>query len=170
MAKNAKTKAVEKAPKSGELQQPRRTMSPFEEIERYFDRLFPSRWPDPFHWERPRWLEPGGAFEGRMPRVDVIDRDDEIVVHAELPGVEKDDLDVSMTDNTVTIKGSTRREEKEEKGDYYRCEISRGAFARTVALPGDVDAEKAEASFTDGILELKLPKVAQSKRLNVPIK
>lgn len=169
MAKTTK-KEVAKAPKSGEVQQPRRMMSPFDEIEHYFDRLLPRGWMDPFHWERPRWPELGAAFEGRMPRVDVIDRDDEIVVHAELPGVDKDDLDVSMTDNTVTIKGSARREEKEEKGDYYRCEISRGTFARTVTLPGDVDAEKAEANFKDGVLELTLPKVAKSKRRTVAIK
>ena len=170
MAKTPKKKEVATTPKSGELQRPAHMMSPFEEIERYFDRLLPRGWLDPFHWERPHWPELGAAFEGRMPRVDVIDRDDEIVVHAELPGVGKDDLDVSMTGNTVTVKGSTRREEKEEKGDYYRCEISRGAFARTVTLPGDVDAERAEASFKDGVLELKLPKVEKSKRRTVPIK
>lgn len=169
MAKTTKKKAVEKAPKSGELQQPSRMPSPLEEIERYFDRVFPHRWLEPFRWERPHWPELGTVFEGRMPRVDVIDREDEIVVHAELPGVEKEDLDVSMTENTVTVKGSTKREEKEEKGDYYRCEISRGAFARTVALPGDVDTEKAAATFKDGILELKLPKVSKSKRRSVPI-
>jgi HSP20 family protein len=169
MAKTTKKKTAASAPKSGEIQKSGRMMSPFEEIERYFDRVLPRGWMDPFHWERPRWPELGAAFEGRMPRVDVIDREDEIVIHAELPGVEKDDLDVSMTDNTVTIKGSTRREEKEEKGDYYRCEISRGAFARTVSLPGDVDAEKAAATFKDGILELALPKVKKSRRRSVPI-
>jgi HSP20 family protein len=169
MTKTTRKKQVAPA-KSGELQRSGRMVSPFEELERYFDRVFPRGWLEALPWERTRWPEFGAAFEGRMPRVDVIDRDDEVVVHAELPGVDKDDVEVSMTDNTVTIKGSTRREEKEEKGDYYRCEISRGAFARTVTLPGDVDADKAEANFKDGVLELKLPKVEKSKRRSVPIK
>jgi len=102
--------------------------------------------------------------------VDVIDRDDEVVVKAELPGVEKKDLDVSVTETSVTIKGTTSHEEKEEKGDYYRCEISRGAYARTVALPSYVDADKAKASFKDGVLELTLPKVEKSKRRSIEIK
>ena len=105
----------------------------------------------------------------KVPKIDVINRDKEIVVKAELPGVAKEDIDVSMTDNTVTIKGSTSHEEKEEKGDYYRCEISRGSFSRTVALPGDVDADKAKASFNDGILELTLPKVERSHRKTINV-
>jgi HSP20 family protein len=92
-----------------------------------------------------------------------------VVVRAEVPGVEKDDLDISVSDNTVTIKGETRREEKEEKGDYYRSEISRGTFTRTVMLPGVVATDKAKAKFKDGVLELKLPKVEKTKRRTVKI-
>jgi HSP20 family protein len=69
----------------------------------------------------------------------------------------------------ITIKGSTRREEKEEKGEYYRCEISRGSFARTVALPDNVDSSKAKATFKDGILELVMPKREQSKRRTIAV-
>lgn len=108
-------------------------------------------------------------FEGRLPKVDIIDRESEIVVRAEVAGVDKKDLDVSVTDTTVTIKGSTRQESKEEKGDYYRCEISQGSFARTVALPGDVDSGKARASFKDGILELMLPKKEAAKRHSIKV-
>ena len=95
----------------------------------------------PFRKEWPSWGELGVTFEGRMPKVEVINRDDEVVVRAEVLGVEKDDLDVSVSDNAVTIKGGTKREEKEEKGDYYRCEISRGTFARTVVLSDYVDSD-----------------------------
>jgi HSP20 family protein len=105
----------------------------------------------------------------RTPRVDVIDRDNDIVVKAEIPGVKKEDLDVSMTDTTVTIKGSTSHEEKHEKGNYYRCEISRGAFSRTVALPSNVDTDKAKAVFNDGILELTIPKVEKAKRKSITV-
>ncbi len=99
-----------------------------------------------------------------MPHVDLVERDEEVVLRAEVPGVEKKDIDVSITGNSVTIKGQTRHEEKEEKGEYYRCEISRGAFSRTVALPAPVDPDRANANFKDGILEITLPKVEKAKR------
>lgn len=144
---------------------PARTLSPFEELDRLFESAFPRGWLRPMRWEWPSWAE----FERRFPKVDVIDRDNEIVVKAEVPGVDKKDIEVTTTDNTVTIKGKTSHEEKEEKGDYYRCEISRGAFSRTVALPGEVDGTQAKASFKDGVLELVLPKQAKSKRVSVKI-
>lgn len=144
-----------------------RTVSPFEEMDRFFDSLFPRGWMRPLRWDWPAW--PSMPFEGKMPRVDVIERDDEVVVRAELPGVDKKDLDVSMTDQTVTIKGSTSQEEKEEKGEYYRCEISRGSFSRTVTLPAEVDGAKAKARFKDGVLELVAPKVEKAKRRSIKV-
>ena len=108
-------------------------------------------------------------FEGKMPRVDVIDRDDEIIVKAEVPGVDKKNLDISVTDNTVSIKGSTSHEEKEEKDDYYHCEISRGSFSRVVTLPAEVEADKASSKFKDGVLELTLPKAKKTKRHTVKV-
>lgn len=145
---------------------PGRALSPFEEMDRMFESFFPRRWMQPFRWDMPHLPE---LAELKVPKIDVIDRDTEILVRAELPGISKDDIDVSMTDNTVTIKGSSRHEKKEEKGNYYRCEISRGSFSRTVALPGDVDAEKAKATFNDGILELTLPKTERSHRKSITV-
>jgi len=78
-------------------------------------------------------------------------------------------LDVSMTDNTVTIKGTTSREEETEKGDYFRREISSGYFSRTVALPGDVDASNPKVTFKDGVLELTLAKMEKSKRRSIKV-
>jgi len=148
---------------------PMRAMSPFEEMDRMFESFFPRAWMRPFRGELPIWSELAAPFEGKMPKVDVIDRDDEIVVRAEVPGVDKKDLDVSMTDDTVTIKGTTSHEEKEEKGDFYRCEISRGSFSRTVALPVGVDGAKAKAKFQDGVLELTMPKTEKAKRVSVKV-
>jgi HSP20 family protein len=108
-------------------------------------------------------------FAGRWPQVDVIDRDAEVVIKAEVPGVDRKDLSVTVTDDTVTIRGEKKREEKVEKGDYYRCEIERGEFVRTVALPAGVDGAKARATFKDGVLELSLPKSEKVKRHNVTI-
>ena len=146
-------------------------LNPFQDMERFFENFVPRSWLNPLQREWPAWpdLNLKMPFEAKMPRMDVIDRDDEVVVRAEVPGVEKKDLDISMTDNTITIKGTTQHEKTVEKGDYYRSETSRGSFARTVGLPGDVDGTNAKATFKDGILELVLPKVAKSKRRSIKI-
>jgi HSP20 family protein len=149
---------------------PARALRPFEEMERMMDRMvrdFPGRgWMRPWSLEWPAWPE---LPELHMPKVDVIDRDEDVLVRAELPGVEKKDLEISTTDTSVTIKATTAREEKEEKCDYYRCEMTRGAFARTVALPAQVHSVKAKASLKDGVLELTLPKVEKSKRRTIAV-
>lgn len=148
-----------------------RASNPFEEMEQFMERAFPAGWMSRRHWDWPSWGELAAPFEGRMPKVDVVDRDNEIVVRAELPGIDKKDLDVSMTDNTVTIKAETKKEEEEgeEGGDYYRHEISKGAFARTVTLPADVDTNKSKAKFKDGVLELTVPKMERAKRQSIKV-
>lgn len=166
MAKEEKKESKQELQKA----EPKRALSPFEEMDRLFEDYFSRGWMRPFRWEWPSIGEMAKPFEGKIPKVDVIERDDEVVVKAELPGVEKKDLDVSVTENSVTIKGSTSHEEKEEKGDFYRCEISRGTYSRTVGLPSYVDADKAKATFKDGILELTLPKVEKSKRRTIEVK
>lgn len=146
---------------------PSRALSRFEEMERMFEDFVPRGWMHRWGW--PSWGELTRPMERLAPRVDVIDRDDEVVVRAEVPGIDKKDLEVSLTENAVTIKGSTRREDKEEKGDYYRSEIAQGAFQRTVSLPSMVDTDKAKASFKDGVLELEVPKVRKAKRRTVKV-
>ncbi|HYQ93081.1 MAG TPA: Hsp20/alpha crystallin family protein [Candidatus Competibacteraceae bacterium] len=148
---------------------PARALSPIEDIERMFDNFFRRGFLRPFHWDWPSWSELAAPLEEKLPRVDVIDRDEAVVVRAEVPGVDKDNLEVTLSDNTITIKGSTSHEEKEEKGNYYRCEISQGSFARTVALPADVDGSKAKASFKDGLLEVTLPKVTPAQRHTIKV-
>jgi len=147
---------------------PARALSPFAELDLLLDTLAPRGWLRPWRWEHPSFGDLL-QFELHGPRVDVIDREGEVLVKAEIPGVTKDDLEVSVDESTVTIRGQTSHEEKEEKGDYYRSEIRRGAFSRTIALPREVDASKAKAAFKDGILELTLPKVAKSKRVAVKV-
>jgi len=171
MAKAAKkTKGKQEAAgRDVEVQRtPSRAVSPFEEMERLFESYLPRGWMRPFQWEHPL-AELRAGLEGIYPRVDVVDRDDDVLIRAEIPGVGKEDLDVSMTDDTVTIKGSTSHEEKEEEGEYFRAELRRGAFSRTVGLPSDVDGSKAKASFKDGVLELTAPKAAKSKRRKIRV-
>ena len=149
--------------------EPTRTLTPFEEIDQYFESLFPRGWLRPFRWEWPTLNEAAVPFGGKLPKVDVIDREKEVLVRAEVPGVEKDKLDISVTETSVTIKGTSHHEEKEEKGEYYRCETTHGEFARTVALPAEVDSEHTKAKYKDGVLEIKLPKVKKAHRHAVNI-
>lgn len=146
-------------------------MSPFAEMDRMFDTFFsgwPRGWLRPSAHDWPAWGE-HAPFEGRTPKVDVIDRDHELVVRAELPGVRKEDLDVTMSDSSITIRASTHYEDKEEKGEYYRSEMSRGEFSRTVGLPAKVHGKDTRATFKDGILELVLPKDEESRRHTVKV-
>lgn len=169
---NDETKtAVATTEKGKEIQKatPMRVLSPFDEMDQLFDSFFQRGLMSPFRMNRPLLSAFEKPFEGKMPSVDIVDRDEDIMVRAEVPGVDKKDLDISVTENTVTIKGKSSHEEKEEKGDYYRCEISRGAFARTISLPNDVDPDKAKATFKDGILELTMPKLKKSKRHTISI-
>ncbi|WP_233144703.1 Hsp20/alpha crystallin family protein [Methyloprofundus sedimenti] len=100
------------------------------------------------------------GFEKSVPKVDVIDHDKEIEVQAALPGVKKEDLEISIDIQLLTIKAShkTEKEEKKDEGKYFRREISRGEFQRAVALPDGVDNENVSASFNDGILTVPIPK------------
>lgn len=146
-----------------------RALNLFDDMERFFDTFFKRGWLSPLHWERPSLGELTAPFEGKVPHVDVIDRDNEILVRAELPGVDKKNLQVSTTGDSVTIKGTTRHEEKQETGEYYRCEISAGSYVRTVALPCEVADSDAKATYKDGVLELTLPKLEKSKRRNIKV-
>lgn len=146
-----------------------KSLSSFEEMQHMFDDFFSRNWMKPFHFGHPAWSHLPAPFEGRTPSINIIDRDGEVYVKAELPGVEKDDVEVSLTGNSVSIKGSTKSEEKEEKGDYHRCEISQGSFSRTVALPAEVDSDKAKAKFKNGILELTIPKLKKTQHKNVKV-
>ncbi len=170
MAKKA-SKDTEGVPVSAGKSVPQaesRAMSPFREFDRLLDTFF-DRGSMPLRWEHPLWQR-FAAFEKGMPKVDVIDRDAEVVVRAEVPGFEREELDVSVTDGAVTLKGDHREESKAEEGEYFHSEISRGSFTRTVALPGEIDADKAEASFKNGVLELTLPKHKKANRRKVEVK
>jgi HSP20 family protein len=139
------------------------------DMERIFDDYFDRGWLRPWRWNWPATEEFSRSLSSRLPRVDIIERDGEIVVKAEVPGVEKKDLDISMTDDSVLIKGSRRHERKEEKENYARTEITRGEFSRNIALPAAVDSGKARASYKDGILELVLPKREASRRKTIAV-
>jgi HSP20 family protein len=106
-----------------------------------------------------------------MPSVDidVYEEKDEIVAKAELPGIAKDEIDVNVTDHTLTIRGEKKKDEEVRDENYRYAERSYGAFIRTIELPTDVQTEKAKASFKDGILEIRLPKTEEAKRKEITV-
>jgi HSP20 family protein len=158
-----KTRAAGKVPAKAP---PSRALSPFEEMDLLFDRLsrgLMSR------MGFPALGDMGWPFQAHAPKVDMIDRGKDLLVRAEIPGVSKDDLHISLTDQTVTIRGETHKETREEKGDYFRREIASGSFQRTLALPCDVAGDQSKASFKDGVLELVLPKTEKAGSRKVRI-
>lgn len=169
---------VEKEKKSESVpvkQEPARTepqhlLTPFEDMEKMFEDFFPRSWLRRYKHDWPSFGNLNQPFHGQMPKVDIIDRDNEVFIRAELPGVDKKDIDISMTDSSVTIKGETRKEEKQEKGDYYRCETLRGSYTRTLSLPAEVNSDKSTAVFKNGILELTLPKKERARRRSIEVK
>lgn len=144
-------------------------LTPFEDMEHAFEKFMSGSWLRPLAWDRSIWHDLMEPFQGRMTRTDVIDRDEDFLVRAEVPGAQKKDIEVSLVDNMLTIKGKVEHEYKQQKADYYRCEISQGAFSRTVLVPGKFDASKVTASLKDGVLEITLPKVEASKRQSIKI-
>lgn len=170
MAQAKQPEAGKPEVRGGELQ-PRRVgrmgmMRPFEEFDRMFESFFPRGWMRGLPWA----ISPvEAAAERRFPAVDVIDHESELIVRAEVPGVNKDNLDISMSDSSVTIRGRTEHTEEEERENFYYHEMSYGEFTRTVSLPEEVDIDKAKATYKDGVLELTLPKRATAKRKAIQI-
>lgn len=143
---------------------------PIVEMERAFDRFFGHGRPSLKRWGDFSALDNFFEVQGvRMPSLDVLDRETEVLVRAEIPGIDKKDIKVSLADNVLTIKGESSKEEREEKGDYYRNEISSASFARSIPVPTNVDVTKTIANLKDGILEIKLPKAESSKRRNITV-
>lgn len=122
-------------------------------VPRWMDDLLLERWP-PFS----PMLRLAEDVAVRMPPVDVYEEGTEIVLKAELPGMKKEEIEVDVTGDVVTLSGRKQKEEKIERKDYHRLERATGEFTRTVRLPAEVVVEKATASFKDGVLEVRAPK------------
>jgi HSP20 family protein len=138
-----------------------RFLPTFEDAEKWFEDAFRR----PFSLlSRRRWPQISAAImEEVMPTVDIFDEGDNLVVKAELPGIKKEDIDISITDHTVKITGEKKREEKVEKKDYYWEERSYGSFTRSFQVPAEVQTDKVKANFKDGVLEIRMPKTPEAK-------
>ena len=138
------------------------------EMERMMDEMM--RRPLPA-WRRPlTWWRVPTEEMAWTPTVEMYEKDDKFVVRAELPGMKKEELDISVLGDTLTIKGERKAKSEVKDEDYYRCELCYGKFSRSVALPAAVDAKKVEASYENGILEITLPKVEEAKPKKVEVK
>ena len=168
MAKTIKKSAVKHdVKKTGYEQLFPYGLAPFDEIDRVFGEYFNRNLLRPFRGTKMDDL--WGTYEMRSPSMDMIDNDNEIIFRAELPGVDKKDLDVSVSDNLLTIKGTSEKESEKEKDNYYSSEIRKGSFCRSVSLPNNVDGSKVEANFKNGLLELTIPKVSKSRRKTITV-
>ncbi|HEX2930388.1 MAG TPA: Hsp20/alpha crystallin family protein [Candidatus Binatia bacterium] len=159
-AKQKETKAV--APRRPFMDLTRWERDMDRMMEDFFGRRMRPWWPE-------RWFK-GEGLDVRVPTVDVYEEKDDIVVKAELPGMDKENIEVNLTDHTLTIKGEKKKEEEVKQENYYRSERSYGTFFRTVELPKDVHADKVKASFKNGILEVRMPKTEEAKAKEIKVK
>ena len=146
-----------------------RRENPFAALQREMNDLFEDFW----RGSRlsPFWRE-GAAMEAFAPRVDVTEDEKEVLVTAELPGIDEKEIDLTLSRDSLTIRGE-KKEEHEEKGqNHYRMERSYGSFQRVIALPAEVDEEKVQAEFKKGVLTVHLPKSekAQEHRKKIEVK
>jgi HSP20 family protein len=126
------------------------------DMNRLFDRFFEGR-------------APNGGARRWIPAMDVVETQDHLVLRGDLPGLSEDDVDIEIKDNVLTISGE-RKAEREQKGEgYHRVERAFGSFSRSLTLPQGVDAERVDAKFDNGVLEVRVPKPAEAKSTRVQI-
>jgi len=132
------------------------------------DRIFSDFWGRSFSWLPERRAPSAMRW---TPAVDVFRRGDNLIIQADLPGVEPEDVQVEATEDGITIRGQTKHEEEEEREGYYRSERRYGSFHRFIPLPEGVKPEGATANFRNGMLEVSLPMTEETKtkRVNIPI-
>ena len=139
------------------------------EIDRIFDDFSPSSWRLPFGRSIFGPDLPLPAAWQIAPATDMVVNDMEFEISAELPGMDDKDIEIKLSNNTLSIKGEKNEEKEEREKDYYLSERRYGSFHRIFQLPEGVDADKIEATFSKGVLKLKLPKTAQAQKTNKKI-
>jgi HSP20 family protein len=140
---------------------------------------------------RRRWLEPFTALQDEIgelassffgevgeawprglmvPSLDLSETDGDVEARLDLPGIKPEEIDIQLSDNTLTVSGQ-RKEEKEEKGKtYHRVERRQGSFSRTVVLPCTVNEDKVDAQYKDGVLSIKMPKTEEAKARKIKVR
>lgn len=163
-------------PAESKTPQPPESFRPFETLRRQIDRLF-----EDFSGEFARRpfgaLADFGPFWGRSKGevpvpIDVVEKDDAFEITAELPGLAEKDVDVSVANGAITIRGEKSEHREERKADFYMSERRYGSFVRSFRLPEGVDSDKIDAHFAKGVLTVTLPKTAQARSAarSIPIR
>jgi len=133
------------------------------DIDKWFDESFLRPF-TPFGLSRIR-----ASAEEIVPMVDIFESNGDVVLKAELPGIKKEDIEVTLTDGSITISGEKKKESEIQKKDYYKWESSYGSFCRSFALPAEVEGDKAKSTYKDGVLEVRLPKSKTAKEVKVKV-
>ncbi|WP_278923654.1 MULTISPECIES: Hsp20/alpha crystallin family protein [Pseudophaeobacter] len=134
------------------------------EIDRLFDDFGTGFWRQPLLPRRVHSLFPESAEWALQPATEFVECDGEYRVTAELPGMTAEDIDIKLSDGTMTIRGEKSEEKKEEKEDYLVSERRYGEFQRTLSMPSGVDADAVSADFANGVLTVTLPKTPEAKQ------
>jgi HSP20 family protein len=118
-------------------------------------------------WTRPLWRDT--TADMWTPDIDVFQKNNELTIRADVPGLKREDVTVDITDNEVCIQGERKRESEEEREGYYRTERSYGSFYRVIPLPEGAMTDQAKANFKDGVLEITMPAppVSKGRRLEI---
>lgn len=141
------------------LMRPRRLFRDFDSLEHLLEQ--------PLHLS---WNRLPAEHMAWAALVDMYEKEDKFVVRAELPGVKKEDIDISLSGDTLFIEGERKPPEDVKSGEYKCSEVCYGSFSRSVTMPSAVDDSKIEASYEDGILEISLPKAKEAKTAKIEIK
>ena len=134
----------------------------FEKMRREMDRLW-----DSFFEGQPTRRVGEGEW---APSLDISETKSDLVVKAEIPGIDPKDIDISLNENVLTIKGEKRQEKEEKEEGYHLVERSYGSFTRSIRLPREIQNEKINASYKNGVLKITLPKTEEAKKKEVKIK
>lgn len=110
------------------------------------------------------------ASRNWMPAVDISETDDALLLYAELPGMTKDDVDITLENNLLSIRGERKFEKEAQKENFHRIERTYGSFSRSFTLPSNVRSDEVKASFKDGLLHIEIPKAEEAKPRKISIK
>jgi HSP20 family protein len=124
------------------------------------DRFFSGFWPSDFFADEKEWI----------PAFDVTENEKEYVINGELPGIESKDLDISLLDGILTIKGEKKQEKEEKEENYHRVERRYGSFSRSFRVPENVRTDELDAGYKDGVLKLTLPKKEETTAKKIEVK
>lgn len=157
---NEKKEVAAKESGSAQKHEVQKFSSPFQEMEQMFEDFFQRRFFTPSWMPRIKFPEMAEVSAS----VDMFEEGNDLVIKAEIPGMKKEEISIDFAGDTITISGEKKSEERTERKDYHRVERSFGSFSRRLRLPVEIQVDKSQASFKDGVLEIRMPKSETEKQ------